>query len=162
MAKKTSYWLIKSEPDVYSIADLERDGRSPWDGIRNYQARNFMMQEMAPGDGVLYYHSSADPPGIAGIARVASEAYPDPTQFDRQSRYYDAKSTREKPRWWLVDVEFVESFPVELPLPFLREQAALDGMALLRKGQRLSIQPVTAAEWKTVRSLAARAAKRSL
>jgi len=155
------YWLMKSEPDVYSISDLEGDGRTRWDGVRNYQARNFMRKEMSLGDGVLFHHSSCDPPAIAGVAKVASEAYPDPTQFDRRSRYYDQGSSRDDPRWWLVDVEFVEAFPVPLPLALLKEQRELEGMALLRKGQRLSVQPVTAAEWKTVLKLAKRETKRS-
>jgi predicted RNA-binding protein with PUA-like domain len=161
MATAQRYWLIKSEPDVYSIGDLERDGRTAWEGVRNYQARNFMRHEMKPSDGVLYYHSSTEPPGIAGLARVAGEAYPDPSQFDPKSSYFDDKSTREDPRWWLVDVEFVERFPVPLTLSFLREQEELEGMALLRKGQRLSVQPVTAAEWKAVLKLARRAAKQA-
>jgi predicted RNA-binding protein with PUA-like domain len=148
MAKR-KYWLMKSEPDVYSIDDLERDGSTYWEGVRNYQARN-LMREMEVGDGVLYYHSNQKPPGVVGLARVSKEAYPDPTQFDERSNYYDEKSTKEKPRWDVVDVEFVEKFEREVPLPELRERKDLEGMALLKKGQRLSVQPVTAKEWKTV------------
>ncbi|HVS14058.1 MAG TPA: EVE domain-containing protein, partial [Thermoanaerobaculia bacterium] len=144
-----------------SIEDLERDGRTAWEGVRNYQARNFMRNDMSAGDGVLYYHSSTTPPGIVGLARVVGEAYPDPSQFDPEGKYYDEASSREDPRWWLVDVEFVESFPAPLTLPFLREQQELAGMALLRKGQRLSVQPVTAAEWKTVSRLAKQVAKQA-
>lgn len=143
------YWLMKSEPATYSIDDLERDGSTMWDGVRNYKARN-LMREMKVGDGVLFYHSNAKPPGIAGIARVARQAYPDPTQFQPESRYYDAKSRREKPRWSLVDIEFVAKLAELLPLPELREMPELEGMALLKKGQRLSVQPVTEREWKIV------------
>jgi predicted RNA-binding protein with PUA-like domain len=160
MAPKRT-WLVKSEPDAYSIADLERDTRTRWEGVRNYQARNLMRDEMSVGDGVLYYHSSCEPPGIAGLARVASEPYPDPTQFDRRSKYHDEASSPESPRWWLVDVEFVEAFPVLLPLSLLREQPELEGMALLRKGQRLSVQPVSAEEWRAVLKLAKREAKKA-
>lgn len=148
------YWLMKSEPDVYSIDDLERDGSTVWDGVRNYQARNLMRDEMSVGDGVLYYHSNADPPAIVGLARVSKEAHPDPTQFDPESRYYDAKATREKPRWFCVDIEFVGKFAEPLPLPQLREDSKLEGMALLQKGQRLSVQPVTSREWRHVLKLA--------
>lgn len=152
MAKR--YWLMKSEPDVYSIHDLEREGSTHWDGVRNYQARNIMRDEMKVGDGVLYYHSNAKPPGIAGLARVCKEAVPDPTQFDESSKYHDPKSDPDDPRWMCVHVEFVEAFDELLPLPMLREVSALEGMALLRKGQRLSVQPVRASEWKTVLRLA--------
>ena len=153
MAKR-QYWLMKSEPDVYGIDDLERDGSTYWDGVRNYQARNLMRDKMKLGDGVLYYHSNATPPGIVGLAKVSKESYPDPTQFDPKSKYYDPKSKEGDPRWYLVDIEYHSTFPEMLSLGFLREQAALDGMALLRKGQRLSVQPVTASEWRTVCKLA--------
>ncbi len=133
---------MKSEPDVFSIDHLRKMGRSPWDGVRNYRARNFMKNEMAVGDLVLFYHSNATPPGVAGLARVCSKTYPDPTQFDPKSKYFDAKSSEDAPRWWLIDVEFVEEFPTFLSLPELRDSAALDGMMLLRKGMRLSVQPV--------------------
>lgn len=136
------YWLMKTEPDVFSISDLEKKGRSPWDGVRNYTARNFMKDDMKVDDLVLFYHSNATPPGIAGIARVCSETYPDPTQFEPDSEYYDPKSKREAPRWWLVEVEFVEKLPTFLPLPMLRETKELADMVLLRKGMRLSVQPV--------------------
>jgi predicted RNA-binding protein with PUA-like domain len=136
------YWLMKSEPDAFSIEDLKRRGQSPWDGVRNYRARNFMKDQMAEDDLVLFYHSSTLPPGVAGIARVCSKAYPDPTQFDAKSKYFDAKSTTSAPRWWLVDVEFVERLPVYQELPALRACPELEGMMLLQKGTRLSIQPV--------------------
>ena len=135
-------WLMKSEPDVFSIDDLARDGRTSWEGVRNDQARNFMRDEMKVGDLVLYYHSNAEPSGIAGIARVAREAYPDPTQFDPKSDYYDAGSKKTDPRWLMVDVEFVEKLPEVIPLERLKSETALDGMLVIKKGQRLSVQPV--------------------
>jgi predicted RNA-binding protein with PUA-like domain len=148
------YWLMKSEPETYGIDHLARDRRTRWEGVRNYRARNFMRDDMKLGDGVLFYHSSAEPPGIAGIARVCSEPYPDPTQFDPKSQYHDSASKPEEPRWHLVDIEFVKKFDELLPLPFLREQSALAGMALLQRGQRLSVQPVKPAEWRHVLKLA--------
>ena len=147
-ALKRQYWLMKSEPDVYSIADLKRDKKTYWDGVRNYTARNLMRDKMKVGDGVLYYHSNAKPPGVAGLARVASESYPDPTQFDKRSKYFDEKSTKENPRWFLVDIEYVDTFKELISLGDLRERKDLEGMALLRKGQRLSVQPVSEREWK--------------
>ncbi|MFO7566687.1 MAG: EVE domain-containing protein [Enhygromyxa sp.] len=144
MARRRRYWLMKSEPDVFSIDDLARRDREPWDGVRNYQARNFMRDEMAVGDLVLFYHSNATPPGVAGVARVASAAYPDPTAFDPDSKYHDPKSDPDDPRWWLVDVEFVEKFAELVSLDALKAaaNAELDGMLVVRRGQRLSVQPV--------------------
>lgn len=142
MKRLRHYWLMKTEPETFSIDDLARKGREAWDGVRNHRAKNFMKNEMAPGDLVLFYHSSTEPPGVAGIARVASESYPDPTQFQKHSKYYDQRATRESPRWWLVDVEFVEKLPNYLALADLRKDPALAGMWLLRRGMRLSIQPV--------------------
>ncbi len=130
------YWLMKSEPDEASIDDLARAGTLPWTGVRNYQARNFMRDTMRPGDGVLFYHSSCPEPGIAGLAEVCSLPYPDPTQFDPASPYYDAKSNPEAPRWSLVDVRFVEKSPL-IALAALREQPALADMRVLAKGNRL-------------------------
>lgn len=147
------YWLMKSEPDVYSIDRLEADGSTCWEGVRNYQARNF-MQEMKVGDRVLFYHSNANPPGIAGVAEVVREAYPDHVAFDPASTYHDPASTPEKPRWFMVDVGFVEKFARLLPLPELRDDPALDGMELLRKGSRLSVQPVSAEHFEHVLALA--------
>lgn len=141
-AKPAGYWLMKSEPDAYSIDDLARDGKTYWDGIRNYQARNFIRDDMRIGDRVLYYHSNAKPPGIVGIAEVVSEAYPDPTQFDASSKYYDPKSSPDDPRWLLVDIAFVARFDEIVSLTALKEDAALDGMLVIRRGQRLSVQPV--------------------
>ena len=133
---------MKSESHVYSIDDLERDGTTPWDGVRNYQARNFMRDEMKLNDLVLYYHSNSDPTGIAGLAKVSQEAYPDATQFDRNSKYFDKKATLERPRWQLVDLAFVEKFERVITLAELKEQSALADMLVVQKGQRLSVQPV--------------------
>lgn len=137
-----NHWLIKSEPDVFSISDLKKVKQEPWSGVRNYQARNFMWREMQIGDLALFYHSNATPPGVVGIAKVASEPYPDPTQWDPSSEYFDEKSTEAKPRWWLVDFSFVAEFPNMVTLAELREQPQLEGMLLLQKGTRLSITPV--------------------
>jgi len=139
-------WLMKSEPDVYSYDDLEREGRTLWDGIRNYQARNFMRDEMRVGDRVLFYHSNCEPPGVAGIAEVASEPYPDPTQFDPKSKYFDEKSIEENPRWMLVDVTPVRALPRLVSLAEMREEPRLADLPLLRKGNRLSIMPVENAD----------------
>lgn len=148
------HWLVKSEPDVYSIDDLARDGRTMWDGVRNYQARNSMRDEMAIGDLVLYYHSNASPPGVAGVARVCGEAYPDPTQFDPKSDYHDAGSKPDDPRWWLVDIEMVERFRELVPLDTLKADPALDGMLVVKRGMRLSVQPVERAHFAHVLKLA--------
>jgi len=147
------YWLMKSEPDAFSIDDLERVKTEPWTGVRNYQARNFMRDGMKPGDRVLFYHSSCDEPGVVGIAEVASEAYPDPTQFDRKSDYYDEKSTREQPRWMLVDVAFKRKLKRTITLNELKEQPRLDGFALLQRGNRLSVLPVTKGQWDRILEL---------
>ena len=143
-----NHWLIKSEPDVFSIEDLERVGREPWTGVRNYQARNFMWHEMKPGDLALFYHSNAKPSGIAGIAKVVGTPYPDPTQFDAKSEYFDAKSTRENPRWWLVDFEFVDRFSEIVPLETLKQDIELCEMMVCQRGTRLSINPVSAKHFK--------------
>ncbi len=148
-----AHWLMKSEPDAYSIADLERDRREPWDGIRNYQARNMMRDEMRVGDEVFFYHSSCKEPGIVGIARVASKAYPDPTQFDAKSRYYDPKSDADNPRWHLVDVEFVRRLRRVIPLRELKDRPELDGLLLTRRGNRLSIMPVCDEHWARILEL---------
>ena len=145
------YWLMKSEPDECSIDDvLTAPGRrTPWSGVRNYQARNFMRDEMRVGDGVLFYHSSCAEPGIAGIAEVASAAYTDESQFDRKSPYFDPAAKREAPRWMNVDVRALRKTRL-VPLAELREHKALARMVLLRPGNRLSITPVSAAEWKYI------------
>jgi predicted RNA-binding protein with PUA-like domain len=154
-AKARRYWLVKSEPEVYSIADLERDGRTEWDGVRNYQARNYMRDEMSIGDLVLFYHSNADPTGVAGIARVCSAPHADETQFDEKSDYYDAGATREEPRWQLVDLEFVEKIDPIVSLDRLKKDAkALDGMMVIKRGVRFSVQPVERAHFARVLKLA--------
>jgi predicted RNA-binding protein with PUA-like domain len=145
------YWLMKSEPDEVSFDDvLNAPGQATaWFGVRNYQARNFMRDAMSVGDGVLFYHSSCAVPGVAGIAEVASAPYPDESQFDSGSKYFDPKATREQPRWISVDVRAVEQGRY-LPLTELRDTPALEDMVLLQKGSRLSISPVTPQEWNTI------------
>jgi predicted RNA-binding protein with PUA-like domain len=147
---------MKSEPDVFSFDDLwkAKGRRTHWDGVRNYQARNFMRDEMRVGDGVLYYHSNAKPPGVAGIAEVASEAYPDPTQFDPADAHFDPGSSLDDPRWWLVDVVAVTRFDELVSLDALKAEPALSQMAVTQRGSRLSVQPVTAAEWRFVLRMA--------
>lgn len=149
-----NHWLIKSEPEVFSIDDLKRVKREPWDGVRNYQARNFMWKEMAPGDLALFYHSNAKPPGVAGIAKVAGKPYPDPSQFDPKSDYHDPKSSPDNPRWWLVDFAFVKKFRQEIPLDTLKADKQLSQMMVCQKGTRLSITPVEAGHFKRVLKLA--------
>jgi predicted RNA-binding protein with PUA-like domain len=149
-----NFWLMKSEPDVFSIDDLERDGTTGWEGVRNYQARNFMRDQMAVGDLVLYYHSNAEPSGLAGLAKVAGPAITDPTQFDKKSEYYDAASKKDDPTWKMVTVAFVEKFPRVVSLAELKAQKALEGMGVLQKGQRLSVMPVSKAHVAVVLKLA--------
>ena len=144
-----NYWLMKSEPDEASILDLQRAGTLPWTGVRNYQARNFMRDDMQLGDGVLFYHSSCPEPGIAGLAEVCSAAYPDATQFEPASPYFDAKSKPEAPRWVHVDVRWRETTRL-LSLKEMREAPELASMRVLEKGSRLSITPVTPSEWQAV------------
>jgi predicted RNA-binding protein with PUA-like domain len=147
------YWLMKSEPDVFSIDTLKTKKKSGWDGVRNYQARNFMRDEMGIGDMVLFYHSSCDIPGVAGLARVSKESHPDPTQFDPKSDYYDPKATKENPRWFMVEVEFVEKFNAVVTLHTIKSVKALENMPLVQKGSRLSINPVSEKEYKTILEL---------
>lgn len=147
-----AYWLMKSEPEEVSIDDALALGSAPWFGVRNYQARNFMRDQMRVGDGVLFYHSSCAEPGIAGIAEVASTSYPDATQFDPKSKYFDAKSTPENPRWVLVDIEATRKTRL-LSLTTMRSLPELATMVVLQKGSRLSITPVTEAEWQAVMRL---------
>ena len=145
----TQHWLVKQEPESYSWATFEREGRTAWDGVRNYQARNF-LRAMHLGDRVLFYHSSCDIPGVAGLAEVVSPARPDETQFDPKSEFYDPGAKRADPRWSLVDVRFVAAFPKFVPLTTLRAQPALKKMRLLAPGNRLSVLPVTPAESKKI------------
>jgi len=156
MIRPMRYWLMKSEPDEFSIDDLARArGRTtPWFGVRNYLARNY-MREMTLGERAFFYHSSCPEPGIAGIVEVAKLAYPDASQFDAKGKYYDAKSTRENPRWFNVDVKLVEKTRL-VPLAEMRAEPALAGMITLQRGNRLSITPVTPAEWKAIAKLLAR------
>ena len=148
-----NYWLMKSEPDAYSIDDLERDQVEPWDGIRNYAARNYMRDEMKVGDKVLFYHSRISPPEIVGMMEVASEPYPDPTQFDPDSKYFDAKSSEEDPTWILVDVKFIRKFDKPVDRGAMKKESALDDMELFRLS-RLSITPVREAEWNKIIEMA--------
>jgi predicted RNA-binding protein with PUA-like domain len=149
MAKK--YWLMKTEPDVFSIRDLQKEPKKTahWDGVRNYQARNIMRDQMRVGDGVLFYHSGTNP-SVVGTARVARAGYPDHTALDPKGKYYDPKSTRDKPVWYMVDIEFEKEFARPVPLSELRGVAALESMVLLKRGVRLSVQPVTPKEFRIV------------
>ena len=155
MSARTRHWLMKSEPDALSIDDLQRVGTEPWNGVRNYQARNFMRDGMQVGDGILFYHSNTKVPGIVGIARVASAAYPDETQFDPGSDYYDPKATRENPRWFLVDVGFERKLAQVIALDEIKQHAETlgEGFPLTARGNRLSVFPVTAAQWKQLLAL---------
>ena len=149
------YWLFKSEPETFSIDTLAKRPKqtTPWDGVRNYQARNMMRDDMKRGDLGLFYHSSCTPPGVAGIVEIVKESYPDNTQFDPESKYYDPKSTPDKPRWFLVDVKLVEKFPRLLTLEEIKQHPQLENMIINRRGNRLSITPVTEGEWKTILKL---------
>jgi predicted RNA-binding protein with PUA-like domain len=151
-----NYWLVKSEPDVYSIDDLarEKDQTTFWHGVRNYQARNMLRDEMRVGDRVLYYHSNSDPNAIVGIAKVVKQGYPDHTALDPKSEYYDEKATADNPRWFMVDLQFEEKFARPLPLDELKGVDALTAMELLRRGSRLSVQPVRKAEFDAICKLA--------
>ena len=143
-----SHWIMKSEPDDFSIADLAKKKKEPWSGVRNYQARNFMRDQMRAGDGVLFYHSSCDEPGVYGVAKVVGKAYPDPTQFDPESPYYDPKSSKAQPRWFLVDVAFVKRLRAPLTLVEIKRHAShLRDCILLSPGNRLSVFPITKAHW---------------
>ncbi len=141
------YWLVKSEPSAFSIDDLKRNKREPWDGVRNYQARNFMRDDMRVGDRVMFYHSNCAEPGIVGLARVASKAYPDRTQFDRRNAHYDPGSARDNPRWMLVDLAFVRKLERTITLAELKGRRELADFALVRKGNRLSVMPVPRSAW---------------
>lgn len=150
------YWLMKSEPDVYSIDDLARDKTTAWNGVRNYQARNFMRDQMRIGDPIFFYHSNCTEPGIVGVAEVSKLAYPDESQFDRKSHYYDPESTRAAPRWLNVDVRFVKKL-APVSLSELRKHEALAGMRILQRGNRLSVTPVDPDAWKYILRLAKKA-----
>jgi predicted RNA-binding protein with PUA-like domain len=144
------YWLIKSEGDCYSIDDLKRDKKTSWDGIRNYQSRNYMMKDMEVGDLLFFYHSISDPTGIYGIAKVMRKAHPDETQFDKKDEHFDPKAKREKPTWYCIDVAFVEKWKNPVSLEMLKKDPKLEGMAVREKGSRLSIQPVSEEHFKYI------------
>ena len=148
-----AYWLMKSEPDVYGIDDLKRDKVEPWDGIRNYQVRNMFRDQMKVGSLAFFYHSNCKPPAVVGIMTIASEAYPDHTQFDPKSRYYDAKSDKENPRWLLVDVKYKRKLKREITLQELKENKKLEDFRLNQKGNRLSVIPVKKSEWDLILGL---------
>ena len=148
------YWLMKSEPKAYSIDDLKRQKKTDWEGVRNYQARNFMRDDMKVGDLALFYHSNAKPTGVAGICRVTKTGIPDYTAWDPKSKYFDPKSAKAKPRWYMVQVEFIEKFPEILPLNELRQNEKLEGLKLLDKGSRLSILPVSAKHFTIIKKMA--------
>ncbi|MCZ7554991.1 MAG: EVE domain-containing protein [Bacteroidia bacterium] len=152
--KNQCFWLFKTEAESYSIDDLQRDGNTCWDGVRNYQARNMLRDEVKVGDGVLFYHSNGDPPAIVGIAGVTQAGYPDHTQFETGHAKFDPRATVKSPRWFMVDISFVEKFRSPLPLESLRDIPELADMELLRKGSRLSVQPVRPAEWKKILAMA--------
>lgn len=146
-------WLVKSEPNVYSIDRFAKDGVTAWEGVRNYQARNF-LRAMKIGDEVLFYHSVSEPGGVAGLAKVAKTAYPDPSQFNKKSPYFEAKVTKDKPRWFCPDLKFIKKFRKPLPIQCLRQEKKLAKMILLQRGSRLSVQPVSEEEFKIIVSLA--------
>jgi predicted RNA-binding protein with PUA-like domain len=149
-SRRPAAWLMKSEPDVFSFEQLRKRRKEPWSGVRNYQARNFMRDAMAPGDPVLFYHSSCAEPGVQGLGKVASKAYPDPTQFERGGDYFEPKATKDKPVWWLVDIAWAADFGHPVTLDRLRKDRRLAELLILRPGNRLSITPVTAAELKAI------------
>ena len=150
--RERRHWLLKTEPSTFSMDDLWKTPKrtTSWDGVRNYQARNMLRDDMQPGDLVFIYHSSTDPTGIAGIAEVVKGGYPDETAFDKKDSHYDPKSSRESPQWYVVDVKAVEKFPEIITLERLRKTPGLEGMVLLKKGSRLSVQPVSTSEWETI------------
>ena len=152
MARRPSYWLMKSEPDVYSYAHLEAAPKQTtlWDGVRNYQARNMMRDEMKVGDLILYYHSNTKPPGVVGVARVVKEGYPDPTQFDPNDSHFDPKSQESNPRWFVVDIQAVAALKSDVSLDDIKANGKLADMAVVQRGQRLSVQPVAAAHFREV------------
>ena len=151
MAKR--YWLMKCEPAAYTIDDLARDRTTNWEGVRNYQARNMMRDEMQVGDEVLFYASNADPSGVTGLARIAKAGYPDPTAWKAGHEYYDETSSKDTPTWYMVDLEFVERFPAIIPLETLKSTRGLEKMVVTQKGSRLSVQPVTKSEFEIVTKL---------
>ncbi len=160
MAPTKRYWLLKSEPSAYSIDDLERDGSTSWEGVRNYQARNFLRDDVKLGDAVLFYASSTEPAGVAGLARVSRAGYPDHFAFDREHEYFDEKSDPASPTWYMIDVELVERFPEIVTISELRRTPGLERMMVLLRGSRLSVQPVTKEEFEIVARLGRRKVRR--
>ncbi len=150
------YWLMKCEPDAYTIHDLERDGTTSWEGVRNFQARNFLRDQMQVGDGVLFYASNADPSGVTGLAEVSRAGYPDATAWKKGHTYFDEGSSKDAPTWYMVDIKFVEAFPEIVPLDVLKKTKGLEDMVVTKKGSRLSVQPVTKAEFDIVTKLGRR------
>jgi predicted RNA-binding protein with PUA-like domain len=153
MARAKRYWLMKCEPEAYTIEDLERDGTTTWEGVRNFQARNSIRDDMKAGDGVLFYASNAEPSGVSGLAEISRAGYPDPYAFKEGHKYYDPKSDPDNPTWYMVDIRFVERFPEVIPLATLKEARGLEKMVVNQKGSRLSVQPVTKQEFEIVRRL---------
>jgi predicted RNA-binding protein with PUA-like domain len=153
MSEERRCWLMKTEPDVFSLQDLKKKKHAPWDGVRNFQARNFMKNDMKVGDNVIFYHSSTDPSGAAGLARVYREAYPDHTSWDPKSSYFDPRSTKQKPLWFMVDLEFVEIFPHYVTLAQLKADPHLKDMLVVKRGMRLSVQPVAKKDFDRVCAL---------
>ena len=156
-AQSRRYWLMKCEPAAYTIDDLERDGRTSWEGVRNYQARNMMRDDMQVGDGVLFYASNADPSGVTGLAEIVRAGYPDPTAWTKGHKYFDNPAQERAPVWYMVDIGFVERFPAVVPLETLKTTRGLEDMVVTRKGSRLSVQPVTKSEYAIVTRLGRRA-----
>ena len=152
-AKAKRYWLMKCEPEAYTIEDLERDGTTTWEGVRNFQARNSMRDDMKRGDGVLFYASNAEPSGVTGLAEISREAYPDPYAFQEGHKYHDPKSDPANPTWYLVEIRFVERFAAIIPLQELKDTPGLEKMVVTQKGSRLSVQPVTKEEFEIVRRM---------
>lgn len=153
MEQEMNYWLMKSEPEEFSIDDLARRKSEPWNGVRNYQARNYMRDGMKIGDGVLFYHSNCEVPGIVGLARISRSAYPDPTQFEARSEYFDPTSNADAPRWLVVDLKFVRKLKRKVPLAELKNARELGELALVRRGNRLSVMPVSKAQWEFILNL---------
>lgn len=153
MARAKRYWLMKCEPEAYTIDDLERDGETTWEGVRNFQARNMMRDDMKKGDGVLFYASNAEPSGVTGLAEVSRPGYPDSFAFEEGHKYFDPKSDPKNPTWYRVDIRFVEKFPEIVPLAVLQKARGLDKMVVTQKGSRLSVQPVTKEEFEIVKKL---------
>jgi len=149
----TRCWLMKCEPGAYTIDDLKRDRRTSWEGVRNYQARNFMRDDMHEGDEVLFYASNADPSGVTGLARIARGGYPDPYALKKGHKYFDSDSSRDEPTWYAVDLAFIEKFPAVVSLETLKVTRGLEQMMVIKKGSRLSVQPVTAEEFAIVKRL---------